>query len=300
MADCILIVDDDIPVNESMHEFLSLLDYNVKSVSNAQEALDVIKKDNIDVVITDIRMQGMTGLELTELIKKDYDTDVIVMTGYSGDHSYEDAISKGASDFVFKPIRFEELLLRLKRVISERELKKERFVMLEKLNQLAITDDLTKLYNSRYFYQQLDLEIDRFNRYNHSLSLLLFDIDHFKAYNDKYGHLEGDKVLAKIGQIIRSCLRRMDTACRYGGEEFTVILPEINSEEAIHVAKRIREAVENEIFLPEPEAKVTVTVSIGVTEYHPDEKISTFVQKADKAMYASKEKGRNTITSLTA
>jgi diguanylate cyclase (GGDEF)-like protein len=298
MLNRILIVDDDIALNQSMHEFLAMVDFIVCAVSNAEKALDFLKKENFDVVITDIRMPGMDGLELTELIKKDYDSDVIIMTGYSDEHSYENAINKGASDIVFKPVRFKELLLRLKRVLRERELKRERFEMLEKLNKLAITDDLTKLYNSRYFYNQIDLEIDRFNRYSHSLSLLLFDIDYFKEYNDKYGHLQGDKVLAKIGSLTKSCLRKMDTACRYGGEEFTVILPEINCQEAEHVAKRIRAAVEEEVFSPVPGSTVTITISVGVTEHNADEEISKFVQRADKAMYEAKRKGRNRIYSI--
>jgi diguanylate cyclase (GGDEF)-like protein len=243
-------------------------------------------------------MLGMNGLELTDIIKKKFDTDVIVITGYSAQHSYEEAISKGASDFIFKPIRFEELHLRLKRVIKERQIAKERDQILEKLKKLAITDGLTKLYNSRYFYKQLDLEIDRLNRYNHSLSLLLIDIDHFKKYNDAYGHLEGDKVLIQMGQIIKSCLRRMDTAHRYGGEEFTIILPETSSDEATFVAERIRKAIEDHRFSPAPGKEIQITVSVGVTEYQSDERISAFVQRADKALYLSKDSGRNCISCL--
>ncbi len=299
MIPSILIVDDDIDISESMFEYIELNKFRVSMASNAEEALDFLKTNIIDVVITDIKMQGMDGLELTELIKKDYDTDVIVMTGYSDDHSYEDAISKGASDFVFKPLRFEELLLRLKRVLRERQLTKERVEMLTRLNKLAITDGLTNLYNSRHFYDQLNLEVDRIKRYGHSLSLLLFDIDHFKKYNDSYGHLEGDKVLLQLCQIIKSCLRKMDTAYRYGGEEFTVILPETNREEAMFVAERIRSAVENDKFSPEPGAEIKITISVGVTQYAPDEKISKFVQRVDKAMYISKEKGRNLVSCLT-
>ena len=174
----------------------------------------------------------MGGLELTKLIKKASTSDVIVMTGYSDNYSYEEAINIGASDFVIKPVRLGELMLRLKRVLKERELTNERIRMMEKLQELAITDGLTKLYNSRSFYAQLELEIDRSNRYQHPLTLLLLDIDHFKEYNDKFGHLEGDKVLVGFSRIITSCLRTNDSAYRYGGEEFTVILPETAGEES--------------------------------------------------------------------
>ena len=115
-----------------------------------------MKSTRIDVVITDIMLPGLDGLELTDLIKKGHDADVIVMTGYSGSYSYEEAINKGASDLVFKPVRYKELLLRLKRVLREQRLTRDRVQMLGKLQKLAITDGLTRLYNSRYFYNQLD------------------------------------------------------------------------------------------------------------------------------------------------
>jgi diguanylate cyclase (GGDEF)-like protein len=221
-----------------------------------------------------------------------------VITGYSADYSYEEAISKGASDFLFKPVRFAELLLRLKRVLKERQLTHERVKMLEQLQTLATTDGLTKLFNSRQFYHQLTLEIDRSNRYNPPLSLLLLDIDHFKNYNDAYGHLEGDKVLVRLGRVIESCLRKLDTAYRYGGEEFTIILPETTGEEAETVAYRIKKAVEQEKFQPLSNEDVTVTVSVGVTQYHPSEDVTTLVKRADTAMYQSKDEGRNRVTCL--
>jgi diguanylate cyclase (GGDEF)-like protein len=222
------------------------------------------------------------------------------MTGYSDDYSYEEAINIGASDFVIKPVRLEELLLRLKRVLKERELTKERVRMMEKLQKLAVTDGLTKLYNSRSFYSQLETEVDRFNRYRHPLSLLLLDLDHFKDYNDSFGHLEGDKVLVRFSQIIKSCLRANDSAYRYGGEEFTVILPETGGAEAKTVAQRIRSALESERFCPEDGKKVQITISIGVTEYQSKEELSTFIQRADKAMYLSKQMGRNKVSMLHA
>jgi len=300
MGEHILIVEDDDAIRSSIHECLTKSDYNVFSAPSAEEAFEIIKSGTIQIVITDIMLPGKNGLQLTSQIKENYDIDVIVMTGYSEDYSYEEAINKGASDLVFKPFRFEELMLRLKRVLKERRLTKERNRILSKLENLAITDGLTKLYNLRHFYHLLEIEIDRCRRYGHPLALLLLDIDNFKVYNDTYGHLEGDKVLVKIGQIIQSCLRTMDTAFRYGGEEFTVILPETTAEEANNVAHRIRTAVEFENFFPEPENVVTVTISVGVTEYYNKESLSAFIKRADQAMYLSKEKGRNAISFLFA
>jgi two-component system cell cycle response regulator len=298
----ILIVDDDAAIRDSMYEFVEISGYRSSTASSAEEALEILEKESADVVITDIMLPGMDGLELTDRVKKKFDIDVIVMTGYSGDYSYEEAISKGASDFVFKPVRFEELLLRLRRVLKERRLTQERVHMLEKLKRLSITDGLTQLYNSRHFYTQLKAEIDRTARYQRPLSLLLLDIDCFKDYNDSFGHLEGDKILVRLGQVIKSCLRKMDSAYRYGGEEFTVILPETEGEEAATVAERIRYMVEQEKFMPQPESNslVSITISVGVTEYHPGEEVAVLVQRADKAMYVSKQAGRNRVSSLLA
>ncbi|MBW1759583.1 MAG: diguanylate cyclase [Deltaproteobacteria bacterium] len=294
----ILIVDDNDAIRESIHQFLTMAGYNSFTAPSAESALEFFKKNSLDVVITDIMMNGMDGLELTERIKKKYDADVIVMTGFSADYSYEEAINIGASDFVFKPVRFEELLLRLKRVLKERQLSKDRIHMLNELKKLAITDDLTGLYNSRHFYAQLEIEVNRSKRYSHPLSLLLLDIDHFKDYNDTYGHVKGDQVLVMLGKVIQSCLRRLDTAYRYGGEEFTIILPETMADEAAIVAERIKRAVKSNKLSPEPGKEVSITISIGVTEYAPGEDLSIFVHRADKAMYISKQEGRDRITYL--
>jgi two-component system cell cycle response regulator len=296
----ILIVDDDRSIRDTMHQYINNAGYYTRTAASAEEAIELLKQNRFHVVITDIILPGIGGLELTKVIKKDNGADVIVVTGYSDDFSYEEAINIGASDFVIKPVRLEELLLRLKRVIKERQLTEERIRMMEKLQKLAITDGLTKLYNSRSFYSQLELEVDRFNRYKHPLSLLLLDIDHFKDYNDTYGHLEGDKVLVRFSQLIKSCLRTNDSAYRYGGEEFTVILPETGGEEARTVAQRIRTALETEKFSPLDGQTVTITISIGVTQYHPKEELSTFIQRADKAMYLSKQNGRNKVSVLFA
>jgi len=296
----VLVVDDDEAVRNTMNEYIQAAGYNSEAVSCAEEALEILKKDEFQVIITDINLPAMGGLELTKSIRQNNDSDVIVMTGYGDDYSYEEAINIGASDFVIKPVRLEELLLRLKRVLKERELTKERVRMMKKLQKLAVTDGLTKLYNSRSFYSQLETEVDRFNRYKHPLALLLLDLDHFKEYNDSYGHLEGDKILVRFSQIIKSCLRTNDSAYRYGGEEFTVILPETAGPEANTVAQRIRSSLEAERFSPGNGQDVQITISIGVTEYQEKEELSTFIQRADKAMYVSKQNGRNKVSMLYA
>jgi two-component system cell cycle response regulator len=296
----VLIVDDDLSVRNTMDEYIANAGFSTLAASSAEEALELIEKNDFAVVITDIRLPGLGGLELTKVIKQKNGSDVIVVTGYSDDYSYEEAINIGASDFVIKPVRLEELLLRLRRVLKERQLSSERTRMMQKLQKLATTDGLTKLYNSRSFYSQLELEVDRYNRYKHPLSLLLLDIDNFKEFNDNFGHLEGDKVLVRFSQIIKSCLRTNDSAYRYGGEEFTVILPETNGDEAKTVAQRIRSSLESEKFKPIPDKNAKITISIGVTQYFPKEELSAFIRRADKAMYLSKKNGRNRVSVLLA
>ncbi|MCF8067686.1 MAG: diguanylate cyclase [Desulfobacterales bacterium] len=300
MNTTILIVDDDRAIVETMREFIRHAGFDTIIAESAEEAIDLLKKEVVHVVITDIMLPGIDGLELTDYVKKNCEAAVIVMTGFSAEYSYEEAIKMGASDFVFKPVRLEELMLRLRKVLQEIQLKVERDQMLAKLQKLAITDDLTALYNSRHFYKELTSEINRSNRYSSNLSLMVLDIDHFKQYNDAYGHLAGNMVLIKLGQIIKSCLRKMDTAYRYGGEEFTIILPETGCKDALHVAERIRETIEKEVFNPDPGTTGSITISIGITQYSHEEEMTTFIQRADKAMYQAKKDGRNRVSTIDA
>lgn len=299
MAPHILIVDDDLSIRDTMQELIEMAGYEASVASSAEEALEVLAANAFEVVITDIILPGIDGLVLTDRIRRNHDADVIVMTGYSTEYSYEEAINKGASDFVFKPVRYEELILRLKRVLNERNLNLERIQMLERLKKLSITDGLTQLFNSRHFYNQLKGEIERCNRYGHKLSMLLLDIDNFKDFNDTHGHLEGDKILVRLGKIIKSCLRAMDSAYRYGGEEFTIILPGTHGEEARTVAERLRRSVSNEDFSDGKISDLKITISIGLTQYLIDEEVSSFVQRADQAMYQSKQSGRNKVSFLS-
>jgi len=299
MSSKIHVVDDDNDIRELMLQYLEINNFKVSSSSSAEDAILYLKKNSVDLVITDINMPGINGLELTRHIKKKYDISVIIITGYPQEYSYENAVGTetGANDFVFKPIRFEELTLRINRALEEQKLKRERDEMIERLKELAITDSLTNLFNSRHFSDQLTKELDRHSRYNHPISLLLLDIDFFKSYNDTYGHVEGDKVLAGLGWIIKYCLRTMDSGYRYGGEEFTIILPETKIAEATLVAERIQKLLKEKPVSAKKEREITV--SIGITEYLHGESSIKFVKRADKAMYMSKKNGRNKITILT-
>jgi diguanylate cyclase (GGDEF)-like protein/PAS domain S-box-containing protein len=167
----------------------------------------------------------------------------------------------------------------------------------KKYRELSIVDDLTRLYNSRHFYFQLKMELDRSNRYEQPLTLLLLDLDNFKAFNDAYGHVEGDHVLWRLGQVVKRCLRETDFAYRYGGEEFTILLPMTTSADGAVTAERIRTEFKKETFSPAPGQDVQVTVSIGIAQYKPQEEMKAFVHRVDQLMYQGKRNGKDRVCS---
>lgn len=180
--------------------------------------------------------------------------------------------------------------------ITENRLAEEELRENEKrYREMSITDSLTKLYNSRHFFRQLKQEMERAERYRQPLSLILLDIDNFKGYNDAYGHMEGDKALAALADVIRSDLRSSDTGFRYGGEEFTVLLPQAGLENAISAAERLRESFANTPLSPLPGVEVQMTVSIGTGQYLPGEMDTDFVKRVDAAMYRAKQSGKNRV-----
>jgi diguanylate cyclase (GGDEF)-like protein len=298
----ILIVDDQPAIRHMIREGVIDLGYFGFEAADGIEALEILEKEPMDLVITDISMPRLDGMALTQAIKGKYEINVIVMTGLIGNFTYEDVIAKGASDFILKPIRIQELLVRIKRVLRERIIIAERNRIESELREsegryqeLSITDNLTKLYNSRHFYNQLTTEINRSVRYNRSISLIMMDVDDFKKYNDSYGHLEGDGVLIRLAEVIRNSLRRQDQACRYGGEEFIVILPETTGEQGRIIAERIRGGFRQETFTPAPGKNTHVTISIGVAELQPQEDMMHFIDRADKNMYAAKAAGKDKV-----
>ena len=166
----------------------------------------------------------------------------------------------------------------------------------KRYRELSIIDDLTQLYNSRYFYHQLKMEIDRANRYEEQpMTLLLLDLDDFKQFNDTFGHVEGDQVLLRLGQVVKRCLRQTDSAYRYGGEEFTILLPMTKSEDAAVTAERIRTEFKKENFSPLSGQDVYVTMSIGLAQYKPQEDMKAFVNRVDQLMYQAKKNGKDSV-----
>ena len=296
MENKILIVEDDTIVSQLVFQFLSRSGFQAIIAPSAEEAEKILAEEEIQIVLTDVRLPGTDGITFTNTIKKKYNLDVIITTGYSSEYFYEDAINNGASDLIFKPIRLNELMLRINRVIRERSLINERDEMIARLQKLSIQDPLTELFNSRHFYAQLEDEIQRSERYLHPLALIFIDIDHFKAINDTYGHMIGDQVLLLIAKKMKASLRSQDTAYRFAGDEFTIILPETASENAKLVADRIKAAMEQETLVISEREIAPVTLSMGVAEYQRNERKEQFVHRADVTMYEAKKRGGNHIT----
>ncbi len=173
---------------------------------------------------------------------------------------------------------------RMQEALQERE---------QRFRELSLTDDLTQLFNQRHFYQQMEQEIERTNRYQHQLATLLLDLDDFKQFNDTYGHLEGDKVLVRVAKTIRDCIRRTDSAFRFGGEELIVVMPETSLKRALILAERIRKSIQGVVYNPAPKTEVHVTCSIGLSQYQPQEDLKAFIKRVDLNMYQAKARGKN-------
>lgn len=181
--------------------------------------------------------------------------------------------------------------------ISDRKKAELELIKREELyRELSMTDELTKLYNSRYFFQELEHEVERCKRYQQQLTLCMFDLDHFKLLNDTYGHPFGNQVLAGFGNLITQHLRATDSGFRFGGEEFVVLMPSIN--DAIVPSERIRAGLENVRFQTDDGLEVQITVSVGITAYINGDDAKSLLKRADQAMYRSKKAGRNRISCI--
>lgn len=166
------------------------------------------------------------------------------------------------------------------------------------LGELVRTDFLTSLFNKQHLIFSLEQELERTRRCNQATTLFLIDADHFKSINDTYGHIVGDKILQHLAFLIRENIRKIDIPCRYGGEEFAVILPATPLLTGVHVAERLREEIQNSKVTLESGKKISLTVSIGVssTEQYNEHTPETFLKSADTQLYSAKEQGRNKVT----
>jgi len=272
----VLVVDDEEAVRAPIVQMLRHLGFPAESVDNPKDALNMLENNSYSFLLTDISMPEMNGLELIRRVKADFpELGVIAMTGYSKDYTYVEVVNAGATDFINKPFGIEEFEAKVRRAIIERNTKRN-------LNQLSITDGLTGLYNQRHFYDRLGDEIMRAKRQRHSLGLILLDLDEFKRYNDRYGHLAGDEVLRTVGRIIHTCIREgVDSGYRYGGDEFTVVLIDADEEIARNIGRRIERAIERDL---------KITASLGYASYRDGKSAEELVKEADEHLYEFKEK----------
>jgi len=165
----------------------------------------------------------------------------------------------------------------------------------EEIYRLTTIDGLTQVYNKRYFAETLEREIGRAQRYRRDLSLILFDIDHFKNVNDTFGHLAGDSVLKQLANVIKGRIRREDVLARYGGEEFAIILPEIDKHNALSFGEKVRRITEKAVFRFE-DTEIPVTVSVGIATLTPElQELTDFIKVADDNLYSAKAAGRNRV-----
>jgi len=275
----LLVVDDEVEVGKVVTELLSSLGFNADSENSGKNALQTIKNGKYTFLITDINMPELNGIELIKKVREEkVDISIIAMTGYDKDYAYMDVINAGANDFITKPFKIDEIEAKISRILIEKRIRDE-------LAKLSITDNLTGLFNQRHFHNKLKEEVNRANRQNHPLSLILLDLDKFKEYNDTYGHLAGDKMLAESGNIILSNIREnVDTAFRYGGDEFAVILVEANKEIVLNTSERIKKGFEE---------GDGVTASLGFATYQKEMDANDLIALADKDLYKSKNKNNN-------
>jgi diguanylate cyclase (GGDEF)-like protein len=172
----------------------------------------------------------------------------------------------------------------------------ENAILFQKTEQLTITDDLTRLFNSRYLNVYIGREIKRCKRHGIPLSVIFLDLDGFKRVNDQYGHLAGSRTLSEVGGILAQAVRESDILARYGGDEFVVVLPETPPSGAMVIAERIRRAIETHCFLEAQGLQARISASFGIAAY-PDHALTPegLIQKADQAMYRVKERNKNGI-----
>ncbi len=306
----VLIVEDDAVSRMILRRAVERFGHECLTATDGIEAWEMYQESpDVDVVISDWMMPGLDGPALCEKIRnhaghRDGYPFFIFLTALRDKAHRLEGMQAGADDYLSKPLDRDELEVRLiaaARVTSlHRQLSSQK-KELEKLNfelfKQARRDPLTRLGNRLRLREDLETLRAQVERYGHSYSAVLCDVDSFKLYNDRYGHLKGDEVLQKVAEAILQSFRTGDTSYRYGGEEFLIILPEQSLESAALAAERLRRAVE-ELAIPHEDSKSgIVTVSCGLAELSPDEKktVEELLKEADEALYQAKEGGKNKV-----
>jgi diguanylate cyclase (GGDEF)-like protein len=323
----ILLVDDRKENILTLESLLDNPDFSIKKAESGQEALEMLLDNEIALVLLDVQMPGMDGYETAELMRSSSRTrhiPIIFVTANSleNDHIFK-GYDAGAVDYLTKPI--EPMVLKCKvgifleihrqkiglehktyelnaKIVELEELQQQLEEKNKQLKAISNLDGLTGISNRRYFNEILDKEWFRNLRDRKKMSILMMDIDHFKSFNDTYGHTAGDDALKNVAETISQTLkRRSDTLSRYGGEEFVAILPDTDKKGAIDLAERIILAITGLGIRNESSpVKNALTLSIGVSTMIPEkgQLPMTIVSKADDALYMAKGNGRNRVEYL--
>jgi len=291
----ILIAEDQPTAALFLRRALERMGHEVAIAPDGEAAWHMIRDGGAPLLISDWMMPHLDGLELCRRLRgldAGRYTYIILLTSLDRKEDRLTGLRAGADDFLTKPPDPDELMVRLEiagRIIAVHEkLARQN----DRLAELAMTDELTGVKNRRRFREDLDLLYAQADRQRSPLSLVMLDIDHFKEYNDAFGHPAGDWVLHEVGSKLRTIVRGHDVVARYGGEEFVVLLPATDADAALDVAERIRSAIANH---PWPHRKVTA--SLGVATCDSDlPAAATLVDHADSALYRSKQAGRDRVT----
>jgi diguanylate cyclase (GGDEF)-like protein len=298
----ILIVDDSPTIREYIKVTLLAAKkqgFNkVLEAENGRDALEILSKHSIDLILCDVLMPEMDGFTFLKEIKANpayFDIPVIMLTAEESVEKKVKGLESGASDYVTKPFDESELIARVRVHLKIKRLQDELKEANERYRRLSITDDLTGLYNRRYFFEILEREFERAVRYHLPLALVIIDVDHFKEVNDNFGHLQGDVILTEIASLITGNLRSHDIVARYGGEEFVLLLPMASGDTARSVSEKIRRLIERHRF--KGAGDHSITVSIGVCTYPTSavERIDDLISLADGGLYEAKREGRNSV-----
>ncbi len=301
----VLVVDDDDESRLVLERAIERLGHPCSSARDGEEALRLHRAEPFDVIIADWVMPGVDGLELCRRTRGSDErpyTYFIFATGLGDKRHMLEGMRAGADDYLTKPIDLDQLEARLvsaRRVISLHRRLAQRTRALrrdsQRLFQVARTDPLTEIDNRLRMHEDLEASVARARRYGQRYCAAICDIDYFKRYNDRFGHLAGDEALRMVAQTIRATLRQGDGVYRYGGEEFLVILTEQTIKEASAAMERVRAAIERLTLVPDGVARQgLLTISTGVAELRR-EPSTEWVRRADEALYRAKRLGRNRV-----
>jgi len=312
----VLIVDDDVSVQDVSMRFFQKIGCNCKIASNASEALKILHEHCFDLVLSDIVMPGIDGVEFMKEAKKNFPhLDFIIMTGYASEYMCEDIIIAGATDYLTKSYSLGELRAKIKRIEREKRVLKdlkETNAQLEaamgRANQMALeaevakqdlivqsrTDSLTGVFNRRAILSEVEAELSRAQREKKNVSLSMLDVDHFKKINDTYGHTAGDGALREVVRRIGKSIRIYDSLGRFGGEEFLIVFPGAKASDAYSIAERVCSAIDETDFCIDG-SRIRVTASQGVVTGDGDNNMDELIDRADKALCQAKANGRGRI-----